>query len=333
MNSDQFEARLTQTSLRRRNGRKQACEPCRRRKVACDHSVPVCQRCRRRNTTNDCVYLPQEPSVAPSRRIRSRDTLRSEAHVLTPSASEETSLPNSADDTGYLGATSFSAVFEETRNTLASGQASPTVTEESSVLGTAIAQPRSLLSQSKLAKAVAVLKSIPDKHTSYILFRRHVNPNDGWCRLAGEMLLDTIWTSFGRLLGGERCTADLTVLANKISSNSSQSLKEDYWDPEEWFQSFSGESLRWEALGILFTYWSLGTLAFSDSNALGLEGFDRKAMFRCYKENAWACAELVRDTCASNGLLLYLLYKHSLLEGMTSGDASKSLTADYACLS
>ncbi|KAG9232196.1 hypothetical protein BJ875DRAFT_443401 [Amylocarpus encephaloides] len=49
----------------RRNGKKQACEPCRKGKLACDHGVPHCGRCVRRRTTQKCIYHP-----APMTRVR-----------------------------------------------------------------------------------------------------------------------------------------------------------------------------------------------------------------------------------------------------------------------
>ncbi|CAL3968482.1 unnamed protein product, partial [Diplocarpon coronariae] len=42
----------------RRNGKKQACEPCRKGKLACDHGSPFCGRCTRRKTTAKCIYHP-----------------------------------------------------------------------------------------------------------------------------------------------------------------------------------------------------------------------------------------------------------------------------------
>lgn len=42
---------------KRRNGKQQACEPCRKAKIACDHSLPVCERCKRRRVVEKCVYL------------------------------------------------------------------------------------------------------------------------------------------------------------------------------------------------------------------------------------------------------------------------------------
>ncbi|KAF2014483.1 hypothetical protein BU24DRAFT_215006 [Aaosphaeria arxii CBS 175.79] len=42
----------------RRNGKLQSCEPCRKGKLRCDHMMPHCGRCIRRNKTEQCVYHP-----------------------------------------------------------------------------------------------------------------------------------------------------------------------------------------------------------------------------------------------------------------------------------
>ena len=42
----------------RRNGKLQACEPCRKGKLRCDHHLPVCDRCVKRGRTDKCVYHP-----------------------------------------------------------------------------------------------------------------------------------------------------------------------------------------------------------------------------------------------------------------------------------
>jgi hypothetical protein len=42
----------------RRNGKLQSCEPCRKGKLRCDHMMPACGRCTRRNKTDKCVYHP-----------------------------------------------------------------------------------------------------------------------------------------------------------------------------------------------------------------------------------------------------------------------------------
>ncbi|KAF2679208.1 hypothetical protein K458DRAFT_314916, partial [Lentithecium fluviatile CBS 122367] len=42
----------------RRNGKLQSCEPCRKGKLRCDHMMPTCGRCARRNRPEQCVYHP-----------------------------------------------------------------------------------------------------------------------------------------------------------------------------------------------------------------------------------------------------------------------------------
>jgi hypothetical protein len=51
----------------RRNGQRQACEPCRKGKLKCGHEAPYCARCVRRKTTDRCVYHP-----APMTRARTQ---------------------------------------------------------------------------------------------------------------------------------------------------------------------------------------------------------------------------------------------------------------------
>lgn len=66
----------------RRNGKEKACEPCRKGKLACDHSVPVCNRCIRRKITSKCMYHP-----APMTRTR-----ESQASTSSPSGEPTLSL-------------------------------------------------------------------------------------------------------------------------------------------------------------------------------------------------------------------------------------------------
>lgn len=49
------QSRRMNTSYRR-NGKLQACEPCRKGKMKCDHMMPTCGRCARRNRPEQCYY-------------------------------------------------------------------------------------------------------------------------------------------------------------------------------------------------------------------------------------------------------------------------------------
>ncbi|RFU27549.1 hypothetical protein B7463_g8789, partial [Scytalidium lignicola] len=63
-----------QSTGRRRNGKQQACEPCRKGKMACDHAIPFCGRCVRRKMTSTCIYHPAPMTRAkPSSGLELRD--------------------------------------------------------------------------------------------------------------------------------------------------------------------------------------------------------------------------------------------------------------------
>ncbi len=251
---------------RRRNGRTQACEPCRRRKVSCGHEVPVCLRCRRRNTASDCVYVvdgqamqfgpasgpqPSTTATATARLETLADAADSEAsmtehrttnsmplispspsHVDDRRAESAPSPPVPSRNPGYLGPTSFSAVFLEAENSLASvqGQASsaafpPAVSpahpgatpKEAQKLspGHTLEAPDTHL----LDLAIGVLQLIPSLETGHALFRRHINPNDGWNRLVAEQVMLSIYETFGTVLR-HRETAGLREMAQVLTQNS-----------------------------------------------------------------------------------------------------------------
>ncbi|KAH3920376.1 hypothetical protein HBH56_003700 [Parastagonospora nodorum] len=50
----------------RRNGKLQACEPCRKGKLRCDHMMPNCGRCVKRNKQDQCVYHPAPLTKGPT---------------------------------------------------------------------------------------------------------------------------------------------------------------------------------------------------------------------------------------------------------------------------
>lgn len=168
---------------RRRNGRLQACNPCRRRKVACDHTLPVCTRCRKRNTPNSCVYSIQNDATPSSTRgsIASLSGAAGQAHqpgpvLMSPqvdssetiSVVETPDRPNARTSAlpGYLGATSFSAVFQETQDHLL-GPHSVSSTEPTTVQNTPGATDTiptaTNLDKKSLDMAINLLTLIPDE--------------------------------------------------------------------------------------------------------------------------------------------------------------------------
>ncbi|KAJ6442613.1 fungal specific transcription factor [Purpureocillium lavendulum] len=280
---------------RRRNGRQQACEPCHRRKVACDHALP-----------NESPVIKSSP--------------RARQAIPSPASPSPTSFTPQSDGTqGFLGATSFSAVLQEAQSSLTSAPGEPMGPTD------AHGEPGSRLSLDDRSydTALRVLRGIPSEETCRVLLKRNVNPNEGWSRTATGWLLDSLWTTFGPLLR-EGTPKALTQMALKLTHNSFRPLREDYTDAREWFASFSGPSMRWECIGILFTSWALGAKA-SQQSPFGeddMSGDDTKRLLCKYKDYGWGCLEITRNMASANTLMQHLICRQAIVESIVTGDNS-----------
>jgi hypothetical protein len=90
----------------RRNGKRQACEPCRKGKLACDHGSPFCGRCVRRKTTKKCLYHP-----APMTKARAPMVL-SDLHITSDTACSNGSCPSLPSASNQAPLTSPNAASE-----------------------------------------------------------------------------------------------------------------------------------------------------------------------------------------------------------------------------
>lgn len=203
------------------------------------------------------------------------------------------------------------------------------------------------LSPRTLETCLNVLRRIPGEDVALSLFLKHANPNDGWIRLAARRLVESLYAAFGRELRSRR-PADLEDMAQAVSANTARPLAEDEQEPDSgrWMASFSGRRMRWESVGVLFTYWAFAALADhthqpelllllhgaragagagagQGDGGEGREVIDPRRVMFAYKEAAQLCMELCRG-CAPNSLLLYLAYKNAVLESVLVGDAAPS---------
>ena len=104
----------------------------------------------------------------------------------------------------------------------------------------------------------------------------------------------------------------LDQMAQAISSNTMKDLAEDMTEPEAWIEQFTGPNLRWEALGVLFNFWRLGE---PDRDRVFFPR-DQEAMGLCIR----ICREFVGSPTT---WLMYLYHRRTILETMSSGDASE----------
>ncbi|CAJ2509314.1 Uu.00g143400.m01.CDS01 [Anthostomella pinea] len=346
--------------LRRPNGRPQACEPCRKRKVACDHSQPTCNRCVKRRQGDDCVYVvssAQTPAAAAAAAI-SRDTLPSPVSTaaiprdLLPSPvptrssvqrgsngrpagkvpdanADEHALSMTSVKHGYLGFTSYTTVYEETQDSLSRLQGSGatqsltspgSTSREASVTD----RPRKLSPKTR-DMCLTVLRNVPDEMNGRLFFRgRHVlrgRPYESWIYYLTRKVTDLFYDHFGHYFESDRNDADLEELLPILCDNTAKPFSDDEAMPDRWLDQFTGKNIRWETLGLIFCLWDF------NAKTMAIRKSYTQDEYGCSptpvtRECLGLCIELCRDFSAANSLLLNMLLRRSVYESMFAGDAS-----------
>ncbi|KAJ4248717.1 hypothetical protein NW762_012555 [Fusarium torreyae] len=282
--------------LRRLNGRPQACDPCRARKVACDHGQPTCSRCRKRRET--CVYTISEPRTK-KQRLRSPET-----------SSNSTPSPSVAP--GYLGFTSHNAVFEETRNSLSLVHG-PALEIEPSPRRAPRARVSVIEMPSHLREmCLYVLRNLPGPRDDVISHRLHCGAED-WIMKAVEDILNTLQEDWGQYLIS-RDDSQLEELGLAISNNTSRPIRDEHSSAKAWTDQFTGSNIRWESIGLIWTYWD------------GFPRSDAPVVVKCLGY----CIELVRHFTSGNDILLYLCYRRATIESVVTGDAGLTSWSYFA---
>ncbi|PWY80766.1 hypothetical protein BO94DRAFT_536986 [Aspergillus sclerotioniger CBS 115572] len=318
--------------LRRKNGRKPACEACRRRKLACDHETPACQRCRRLSLK--CVYLAN-----PLAKARARSAPEGTPDILSGSESDQvatktcpgaqSTTPILESSAEYLGPTSFASVFVEHRDRFEVDQALRTPTGEDTNEGAqSPAQGNNAITSRLLQLGVQILQNLPDEHTSNLLFGHQTYIMDACFRPAYRVALDLMWDEYRDVLRS-RTTENLIGAAKRISEASMTSLPAEQ-NPRRWVEAFSGRRTRWELLGTLFTYWSSAASQLSVEHE-SITRYCQRHSVKGPKElmvHLKRCASICLDLCSQLGainiLFVHMAFKHNILESIASGDKSLS---------
>ncbi|PYH41252.1 uncharacterized protein BP01DRAFT_306267 [Aspergillus saccharolyticus JOP 1030-1] len=322
--------------LRRKNGRQPACEPCRRRKLACDHELPACRRCQR--LSMDCFYLAnpltKAKPISESGETPSESSIPSDSSAMPraktcPGAESTTPIIESSAE--YLGPASFTSVFVEHRerfevdNTLTSSGAGATgyLDRQSPVQ-----QETNSITPNLLQLGVQILRNIPDEEACNLLLVKREFSMDACFRLANWQGSKLTWDEYRPVLNA-RTNENMLQLATRLSKCTMIPLPSEQ-DPSRWIESFSGSKARWEFVGLLFTYWSYGCVSLTpDSKAIASYCAGRtikgaKQMMLHFKKCAAMCIEMCSELGGINVLFVHLLYKHNIMESNVSGDKSLS---------
>jgi hypothetical protein len=231
---------------------------------------------------------------------------------------DETSPLPSTVGFGYLGATSYSSVFEETTRELDNFNH-----DDVASLGLSNAQndPRELaIPLPQRAMCLTILRRLPAWSNQANLFRQMYLHCEGtlWIRLAVLRILESFNTIYRKFLLDLTDEARLMELATIISHNTAKPFQRDIRDPEKWMDQFLGTNLRWEAVGLIFTFRELENHKLTDTHSI------QNSMSRVYLNY---CIDLSRLLSEGNEVLLYLYYKRVAIESTALGDASEHFSA------
>ena len=327
---------------RRRNGKEQACEPCRKAKMRCDHGLPVCQNCRRRAITERCIYV-EAPQTRPKSQLSNSKILSHSQPNFTPSSRSFRTTPTESpfgipqngkfeDDpsvfrpsSGYYGPTSFSAVYNE--NDLGPNQVQSPQDESSLQAFSDLNRDDDHMS-ARIALGVKVLNQLPNQATCDRIFEVYVNKqmDKAFHKPTLICCMSSLWSNFGQALRQPRKSKDLRELAQMFSINTSTAFR-DTDDSNAWLASMSGMNMRWETIGLLFCVLGNVLLAIPDENPFWASQSGRRTQRRAFAMEMNACVDdiikLSNQMDNINIIMVSLLFKKLIFESQCTGDTSK----------
>ncbi|KAH8891240.1 hypothetical protein GQ53DRAFT_841627 [Thozetella sp. PMI_491] len=318
------------------NVRLAACDPCRRAKLACDHSRPICSRCRARDKAVACVYRTRpfkrrkHPSTAVEERPAvnvSKGQVAQSSLSASPSTPLEPSLGLAAPsqryrypNPGFLGSSSHEAIFNHFPPSRGNEEAQQAATAQPiSAAGFRHDDDMLALRGARLLKSVHETASFTDLRDLILLWTyRGTNFS-----LAGPLLSSCI-ESVGQILSSISGEEDWSLsLSRRLLINTSvpfsftaSSCFSDFLD------QFTGDSIRWETLGLVLAAVAQATIVVPYSAPLYATEEKRQHLQKLMTGFSDQCLELSLALDCLNDLQLIFHYENCIVHSFVNGDQS-----------
>ncbi|KAJ5757561.1 uncharacterized protein N7511_006255 [Penicillium nucicola] len=352
---------------KRHNGQLQACEPCRKAKIRCDHENPACSRCVRRGL--NCVY---HPAPMTKRRVPSSHTatrfdltppggpmttpvVNSEFHIpiATHDSSRTPAVPaepgsvassrmttcsnrnaSAREELGEHETTRFSAVFLENMNSLGP------VVLETTKFSHALDREPGVATSTHLELAVRTLLNFPTARTCDILMEGIDQVYDVWLSPTHiRHCLNQVWTEYGAELGEHRTRESVLKMANDLFLNHTKPQSTPQcdidceYDRVEWANWFGGPDLRWEMLGILFSWFGIAFRCKQEWDPVfdlaEQHGRNRNTAADRMRECAAACMRMCEENFETSDIMVICMKNSSRLQSIIISDESDRVQVDY----
>ena len=237
------------------------------------------------------------------------------------------------ESSGFYGPTSFASVFLENQDNFASslddvGENGEEGAREpwypTFVNGIpAIHAPASI----RLDMGSRILSQLPNRDVCQRLINTHYWPTSPIPHhVLAEYIFTSTWLVHGAYLKEPRDPRGLATLAKQVFLNEQVPLQPNN-SSIKYLESFTGHKLRWESIGLMFTFFGITALALQDRDKLFTtqpeELNDRKKFAICMKQCSEACLVLCDHTDTINDIVLCLLSRLLTLQSIVDGDTSK----------
>jgi hypothetical protein len=194
-------------------------------------------------------------------------------------------------------------VFEETRNSLSLVHGPPVEVEAGvrrapRVRACLIEMPFPLKEM-----CLIVLRNLPKLSDDVLGHRLHCRADD-WIITCVKRTIEALHECWGEHLSS-RDDLRLEEMGLAICNNTARPVHDEHIGGAEWMDQFSGSNIRWESLGLIWTYWD-GSPGSNPQNIVSCLGY---------------CIELTRNFTTGNDVLLYLCYRRATIESLITGDA------------
>lgn len=254
-------------------------------------------------------------------------------HTHNPTPDAEKAAGDQA--AGYLGPTSFSAIFRENELTSAQEvfgqQATNAIYQEYD--DDAKPSPSGLCNleaQEHIDQGIRILQRFPEKALCEKLIARYFDVCDVMLpESVVHHVHKSMWSTFGKCLNEPRNTKTdgLSAMSKELCKTAMIPLGQAN-STQDWMESFSGRNLRWEIIGNLFTLFGLSVMTMADWDPLFATACDgnpcnKRQYGEAMRECAEACLCLCNDVDAINDFVVSLMSAVYCLQSFYEGDASK----------
>jgi len=324
--------------------KKPSCEPCRKSKLACDHTAPVCNRCTHRGETERCHYRsdpfkrrshhPKPPGATPKRgyAAHAHDTdelIKAHSHAgsaspnISVASVNKASLDHEYPHPGFQGPSSHSTIYDQVQQHLGhENNANFDAVRTSNPLPRVRAQAEVY---SRVMTSGAELVSQLPSATEFVLYKGLINT---WQAQGHRLQLaypftQTCVDTIERLLNKPRTTDWHEIISERLLQSSRQHLVySSATSIAEFANQFSGNNTRWEIVGLFWIMLGRATLCTTTWTGLYHDEGERQSFRRRVVAAADSCLELSLSMDCLNDLQMMLQYETYILHTNVSGNQS-----------